>query len=218
MQRLSLCFSAPVPLCPVRAVTFAKQNAPVCVLDERKTVQARPGAASNDGKDAQSPFYKILPAHLHKEQRPKPPAVHWSLPVVGFIVEHWFGQTPAKRARRLGGIYKTSFLLQPMVFVADMPTIAGMQKDPITFRSKGGFDAVEAFFGSNSMTLLDGVEHTAVRNTVAPAFAPNLFPFYFDRIHSRVKKNLGCSRAKREDEWENDVGPSFSKALSVNYR
>ncbi len=216
MQQWSACFSAAAPLRTSISDKITERNVSVCVLEDRGTVKkesdSRAANFPGRGKNGRSPFYTILPAELPKEQRPKPAPVHRSVPMIGFVLEHWFNLgTPESRAKKFNGIFKTSFMISPVHVVTDLQAIVDIQKDPEIFRSKGNFDVMEALFGSDVMTQIDGAHHASVRNTVAAAFAPALFPYFFDRILDRVHKTWRAVKRDVERKGRTKLDPIFRK-------
>ncbi len=186
------CFFSSTGFLRPKSFTSSTLNFPVCNIIDRsidKTKTPLRAANSPPKKDKGSEFYRAIPESTENSDLPPPPPFYRSIPVFGFLIEEVLNlNNDLNRARKYDGIYSSDFFLSRAEFVTDMRAIVDILRDADTFRSKDSNDSFRQLFGGDAMVLLDAPDHAAVRNTIAPAFASGLFPFYFDAIRDRTRR------------------------------
>lgn len=169
---------------PTSVSTFIKKSS-----SKRTSICAIATERPSDTKteDKKRGDVKILPSNFDPKSLPKPP-LHHSIPALGYLTESVLGlSTNATRARRLGPVYASNFLLQHSVYVTEMEAIMTISRDPETFTTVGSFEPFAVMFGEDNPIVQDGVPHMRARNLLVGSFSPALFPFYFDFIVRRIR-------------------------------
>lgn len=139
---------------------------------------------------------EILPPNADRRALTKPP-VHRSIPILGYLTEGLLKLgTNASRARRLGPVYESNFLIKNSVFVTDAEAITKISRNPEIFTTVGALGALAVLFGEDNPMVQDGAPHMLSRNLISGAFNPNTFPFYFSAIIRRIR--LTWSRAQSD--------------------
>lgn len=72
------------------------------------------------------------------------------------------------------------------MYLSDYQSILDALRDVDVFRSEGAFEIFKDLFGEDTKIANDFAVHAKSRNAVAPAFAPSLFPYYFEKVRRRV--------------------------------
>lgn len=209
MQTTSFCASPFVGTATARRRTSTRRRAPVCVLEKS---QLRPPGHVKvpvpPTAPAASPFYNLLPPDLAEDERPERP----DFPFLSFVMDWLHGITsPAQRAQKYGPIYRTNIVLQPTLTVAHLDAINDIQRDPDVFRSKDGLHVIAECLGKDTIILLDGTDHAALRSLIAPAFSPALFPFYFETISERIAKNFAAVERDVKRDGYAKMDPVFTR-------
>ena len=179
---LNACFSQSTSLTiQQKCSSHSVSHSPRCTIAPERRRAA---------KVATSSPVRVLPKSLPESERPPPPPRHWSVPIIGFLIEKALGtyKTPLQRLKLYGPIYTSNYFLESHAYLGDYHSISEVMRNTEVFQSKGSSPALLRMFGENSMIILDGEEHAVVRSAVAPAFAPSVFPLYQKRIVSRARK------------------------------
>lgn len=210
-----LGFSSSLPLLQSALRTTASRSNIVCELDPAKSARIGPVPTEAKTKNAKkvqtSLFYEVLPDGTTEEGLQRTPR-HKNLPVIGFFIDNWLGKTPGVLAAKYGKAYRTRFMTySSRLIVTDMDAITDIERNVDLFRSANAFDSFEAVFGEKSMFVTDGREHAMLRNTVAPAFSPNVYPFFFDKIRGRVEKTWDAVKQEVVDKGKVLLDPIFRR-------
>lgn len=171
MAPLSLCFSSGLPLAKRYVVIHGgTRKAPFkCVAAPEQT---------ETGKKI-----RVVSAETPISARPPSPPRHYSVPAVGYFLEHVLNLGPmaCDKLEKYGPIFVSNYFLNEMVHVSDYNTIVEISRAADIFKVNGAFEGLEAMFPDN-MNGLDGAEHTASRAAQSPAFAKALLPLYYPLI------------------------------------
>jgi len=209
----SLCFLPSVSLrFPIQTLNYRldknnKSSTPRSVLEQPRQ---DPRTTTRPVTPPKCPFHSETP-HLHVAYLPAgvsaanfraypegfpedasfipPPPVHYTVPGIGYAVENSWGIIPRDRARKHGDVYTMDFFGRRMHFICDWTAIHELIRDNSTFINNGANPVVITMFGEDAMINLDGFEHQDVREKMAPALSPRLFPFYAERIRIRAENS-----------------------------
>lgn len=143
---------------------------------------------------------------LHRAAR------HRNFPILGFFVDNWMGRTAGVLAAKYGKAYRTNFVTySSRLVVTDKDTFREIERNDDLFGSTDAHKVVEAVFGESSMLMADGREHAVRRSKVAPAFSPNVYPFFFDKINARVIKTWTAVEGEVNDKGSVLLDPIFRR-------
>ncbi len=199
MLSTSVCFLTPISTFNRRKsanLPHLRGHPPLCVANERGHAVSTPIQAiitTNKNKrnksfstqSHQPTTYHVLPDGATP---PPPPAIHYTVPVIGFFLDLIFNKPSVREKHfRFGGVYTSNGLFKRRHFVTDYTAICEMMADSDTFVSRGSFGALTAVLGDQNIGVLDGEPHLRKRVALSSAFSPKLFPFYFQLVQRRVE-------------------------------
>lgn len=134
------------------------------------------------------------PLCLSPPPSPTPNAIptHYRLPFVGLLLDH-VGIIPSRSlnalATRLGPVYRSYISSEVGIVVTSHALVDEiLSQDAIFACSDASLPVFEELFGERLPFNITGAAHAAVRGSLAPAFAPALFPVYFAPIFRLSKK------------------------------
>lgn len=203
-----MCFvkAAPIHIRPTSASPFYHPVQCKARDSNRKTKPSSRKVA----KRAKPKHVKALPANLRPEQLPPPPPAHRSIPVVGFFVEKALGLSQDK-FDKYGPIWTSNYLVEDFAYVGDYEAVVEILRDSKLFQSEGASDEFASIFGVDNLVALDPPQHTRARNVVASAFAPNVFPFYFDRLVTKLRSMWESVLHECESKRSVKMDPAFRR-------
>ena len=180
------CFSSSVSLTFRQTRLVRTPNSTQCSLAPDKPVISESSTQDQTTKHT----YRVLPPNLPKSDRPPLPPRHKSVPFIGYFIEKALGIDTENYEKRetYGPIFNSSYLLGERTYIVDHALINDVMKNNELFTNAGALDTVASLFGYDAIIASDGDEHERLRSSVAPAFAPSLFPYYFNYVRRRVEK------------------------------
>lgn len=141
--------------------------------------------------------YRVLPDDLLPSERPPLPPRNRTVPFIGLVSEVLLGGAPIIRqaVEKHGSIVNSNHMIGEKLNVCEYYAISAILKDTDVFRNTNALEGMENLLPGNLLSL-DGPDHAAARQLLAPAFSPALFPYYSSLI-SRRAQSTWAKVAKR---------------------